>query len=221
MASKTRMSAGGFGLIIMAGEDMRVIGLTGGIASGKSTVARLVAERGVPVVDADQLARDVVRPGQPAYHDIVATFGREILAPGGEIDRKKLAATVFSDGDARRRLNAITHPRIAQRSQALMAELAARGTPVALYEAALLVENGVHRALAGLIVVAAKPETQLRRLVERDHLDPVEAQARIDAQAPLADKLAAATWVINNDDDQPALDARVDDVLAALRARAA
>jgi dephospho-CoA kinase len=200
---------------------MRVIGLTGGIASGKSTVARLFAERGVPVVDADQLARDVVRPGQPAYNDIIEAFGREMLQPNGEIDRKRLAARVFSDGEARRRLNAITHPRIAERSQSLMTELAAKGVPVALYEAALLVENGVHRALPGLIVVSAKPETQLRRLVERDHLDPTEAQARLDAQAPLADKLAAATWVIDNDGDADALRARVDAVLADLRARAA
>jgi len=180
---------------------MRVYGLTGGIASGKTTVAKMFAALGVPIVDADQVARDVVEPGRPAYDDIVKTFGEGVLVggrAGAPIDRKALGAIVFGDDDKRRRLNAITHPRIAAESQARLAGFAAAGHAVALYEAALLVENGIHRALAGLVVVAVDEETQVARTCARDGVTPEEARARIRAQAPLADKVAAATWVIDS-----------------------
>jgi len=190
---------------------MRIIGLTGGIGSGKSTVARMLNELGCPVVDADQLAREVVRPGEPAYAELVAAFGPQILVAGSEsesssksgreIDRKRLGAIAFADPEARRRLNAITHPRIAARSQARLAELAAKGYAVAVYEAALLVENGIHHALDGLIVVSVDEATQRRRVAERDGLGPAEVEARLAAQAPLADKLAAATFVVDNSGD--------------------
>jgi dephospho-CoA kinase len=176
---------------------MRVIGLTGGIASGKSTAARTLAALGAHVVDADQVARDVVAPGQPALAEIVRTFGREMLLPDGTLDRKRLGAAVFADADKRRALNAITHPRIGMETQARLAALREAGVPVAIYEAALLVENGVHKGLDGLIVVACDEATQLRRLVERDGLSEDEARARIAAQAPVADKVAAATWVVD------------------------
>ncbi|HKA88269.1 MAG TPA: dephospho-CoA kinase [Haliangiales bacterium] len=175
----------------------RIIGLTGGIASGKSTVARMLAELGAPVVDADALARRVVEPGQPAFDDIVAEYGRDVLLPDGAIDRKKLADIVFGDDARRRRLNAITHPRIAAASRAEVAAHAAAGANVVIYEAALLVENGIHRTLDGLIVVACSPEEQLRRLMARDGLDEAAARARIAAQLPLAEKLAAATFVVD------------------------
>jgi dephospho-CoA kinase len=180
---------------------MRVIGLTGGIASGKSTAGRMLAELGAPVVDADQIARDVVAPGQPALAEIVDSFGPDVLLPDGTLDRKRVGAIVFGDGDKRRRLNAITHPRIGAATQAQLASLRERGAPVAIYEAALLVENGVHRALDGLIVVACDEATQRSRLVTRDGLSDAEARARMAAQAPLADKLAAATWVIDTSGD--------------------
>jgi dephospho-CoA kinase len=176
---------------------MRVIGLTGGIASGKSTAARMLAELGAPVVDADQIARDVVQPGQPALAEIVDAFGAEVLLPDGTLDRKRLGALVFADADKRRRLNAITHPRIGGATQGRLAELRAAGAPLAIYEAALIVENGLHRALDGLIVVSCSEAQQLARLVGRDGLGEDEARARIAAQAPLADKLAAATWVVD------------------------
>jgi dephospho-CoA kinase len=176
---------------------MRVIGLTGGIASGKSTAARILAELGAPIVDADQLARDVVAPGQPALAEIVDAFGRDVLLPDGTLDRKRLGALVFADADQRRRLNAITHPRIAMATQARLAALREANTPVAIYEAALLVENGAHRGLDGLIVVSCDEATQLERLMARDGLGEAEARARIAAQAPLAEKLAAATWVVD------------------------
>lgn len=176
----------------------RVIGLTGGIGSGKSTVAAMLRELGAPVVDADRLARQVVEPGQPAYEEIVREFGPEVLAPDGAIDRKRLGEIVFGDEAKRRRLNAITHPRIAEAAQAEVARHVAQGAPIVFYEAALLVENGLHRALDGLVVVTAPPETQLRRVMARDDVSEKAARARMDAQLPLADKLAVATHVIDN-----------------------
>jgi dephospho-CoA kinase len=176
----------------------RVIGLTGGIASGKSTVARLLRELGAPVVDADELARRVVLPGEPAYLDIVQEFGPSVVATDGTLDRKRLADVVFSDADKRKRLQAITHPRIAQLGQAETAAYAARGAPIVVYEAALLVENGLHKVLGGTIVVSATPEQQLARAVARDGMTEEAARARIASQLPLGDKLAVATHVIDN-----------------------
>jgi dephospho-CoA kinase len=177
--------------------SMRVIGLTGGIASGKSTAARTLAELGARIVDADKVARDVVEPGQPALAEIARTFGREMLLPDGTLDRKRLGAIIFADADQRRALNAITHPRIAAETQARLARLRAEGVPVAVYEAALLVENGVHKGLDGLLVVVCDEATQLKRLMGRDGYVEADARARIAAQAPMADKIAAATWVVD------------------------
>jgi dephospho-CoA kinase len=176
----------------------RIIGLTGGIASGKSTVAAILRELGAPVVDADVLARRVVEPGQPAYHDIVREFGREVLADDGTIDRKKLADVVFADDARRKRLNAITHPRIAEAAQAETSRHIGAGAPVVFYEAALLVENGLHRMLDGLVVVSAPEDVQVRRVMARDGLDEAAARARLAAQLPLAEKLKVASHVIDN-----------------------
>lgn len=179
-------------------ERVRVIGLTGGIASGKSAVARFLRELGAPVVDADLLARKVVEPGQPAHADIVREFGTEVVAADGTIDRAMLGERVFSDPQARRRLNAITHPRIAAAGQDEIAAHAGRGARVVIYEAALLVENRVHELLDGLIVVKASPEAQLERVMARDGLSEEAARARLAAQLPLEAKLAVATHVIDN-----------------------
>lgn len=192
------------------------IGLTGGIASGKSTVAARFRALGVPIVDADQLAREVVDKGSDGLHEIVHAFGPDVLAEDGALDRKKLGALVFDDPDARKRLERITHPRIAALSMQRMAELASSGAPYGLYEAALLVENGAYRAMNGLVVVACSPETQLARVMARDGLDETAARARLAAQKPLEDKLAAATWVIWNDGDHAALEARVDETHRAI-----
>lgn len=177
---------------------MRVIGLTGGIASGKSTAAKILVELGARVVDADQIARDVVAPGQPALAEIVARFGSEYLLPDGTLDRKRLGAHVFADSDERRKLNAITHPRIAAETQARLSQLREAGEPLAVYEAALLVENGAQAGLDGLIVVACAEPTQRARLMARDGLSAEEADARMAAQLPLAQKVAVANWVIDS-----------------------
>lgn len=198
---------------------VHVIGLTGGIASGKTTVAKLLAKRGAAVVDADLLARQVVEPGQPALAELVARFGAVILTPDGRLDRKRLAAVAFADPAARTDLGRITHPRIAAASAAAIATWADAGANIVFYEAALLVENHAYGHLAGLIVVAAPPEVQYARLVERDRLAPAEASARIAAQAPLADKLAVATWVIENTGDLAALERAVERVVRDIEAK--
>src|SRR5688572_16022933 len=177
---------------------VRVIGLTGGIASGKSTVAAILRELGAHVIDADLIAREVVAPGSKGLDAVVERFGRELLTADGSLDRKALADLVFADPSARGDLNAILHPLIAAASAAEMARLAAAGAPVAIYEAALLVENRVHDRLDGLIVVSAPEEIQLARLRARDGLDETAARARLAAQLPLRDKVAAADWVVDN-----------------------
>jgi dephospho-CoA kinase len=190
----------------------RSLGLTGGIASGKSTASARFAELGVPIVDADKLAREVVEKGSDGLAEIVKVFGPEVLDAEGALDRKKLGAIVFDDADLRKKLEQITHPRIAALSMQRMAAIATSGAPYGLYEAALLVEKGTHHAMNGLVVVAASPEVQLARVMKRDGLDEAAARARLAAQMPLADKIAAATWVIWNDGDLDTLRARVDEI---------
>ena len=162
---------------------MRVFGLTGNIGTGKSTVARLFAERGAPVIDADQVAREVVEPGTQGLAEVTARFPG-VLTPRGELDRKALAARVFADAQERAALNAILHPLIGREVRARLDRLAARGQPFALYEAALIVENGLQHGLDGLIVVTAPVEEQVHRLAARDGMPEAEARARIAAQLP-------------------------------------
>lgn len=198
-------------------DGVRVVGLTGGIASGKSTVAAMFRDRGVPVVDADKLAREVVAPGSEGLAEIVERFGGEVLDSDGSLDRKKLGAIVFADGDARAALDRITHPRIAMASQRELANHAGDGAALAIYEAALIVENGIHRGMAALVVVAVSIEVQLERLMARDGIDAKAATARIEAQLPLADKVAVADHVIDNSGARDATERQVEAVLAALR----
>lgn len=197
-----------------------MIGLTGGIASGKSTVARILRELGAPVIDADVLARQVVEPGQPAYEDIVREFGRDVLGADGTIDRKRLGAVVFADAAKRARLNAITHPRIGQAAAAETARHAAAGAAVVIYEAALLVENQLHRMLDGLIVVSAPEAAQVARVLARDGLDEAAARARLAAQLPLADKLKVATHVVDNSGTLAETRAQVERIWRELQAGA-
>lgn len=194
-------------------RGLKVLGLTGGMGTGKSTVARLCAARGVPVVDADELAREVVAPGQPAYAQIAGVWPAAI-GSDGSIDRHRLGDIVFADPAARDHLEAITHPHIQALADRRLAALAAAGHGLAIYEAALLVETGRHRDFDGLIVVTASPETQLRRALARGGLTPESAEARLRAQAPPEAKLAAATHVIDNDGDLAATESQVDDLLA-------
>ncbi|MDQ1709793.1 MAG: dephospho-CoA kinase [Frankiaceae bacterium] len=203
--------------------DRRVavrVGLTGGIASGKSEVARRLAERGAVVIDADVLARAVVAAGTPGHAAVVARFGSAIVGPDGELDRARLAELVFADADARAALNAIVHPLVRARAAELEAALPAGA--IVVHDIPLLVESGQQRDFDVVVVVAASPQTQERRLVERRGMAPAAARARIAAQAPLDDKVAAADIVIDNEGSVEALDAAVEDCwrrLAALALR--
>lgn len=176
----------------------RIIGLTGGIASGKSTVARMLEELGACIVDADAIAREIVEPGTPALADIAARFGSGVLGPDGRLDRKALGAIVFGDEHARADLNALTHPRIAAASKARIDAYAREGAELVFYEAPLLVENRVHEGLDALVVVSLPKTLQLSRLMERDEIGQEQARERLDAQLPLEDKVAVADYVIDN-----------------------
>lgn len=195
---------------------MHVFGLTGGIASGKSTVGRRFARRGVPVVDADELAREVVAPGSDGLRAIVEAFGRGVLKDDGSLDRAALGALVFSAPEKRRVLEAITHPLIARAGQAKMMTLAAEGHGLACYEAALLVEAGTADLFRPLVVVAAPESVQIARTSIRDSVDEAAASARVRAQKPLHEKVAVADHVITNDGALDELVAAADRTLDAI-----
>lgn len=196
---------------------LRVFGLTGGIGSGKSTVAALLREQGVPVVDADELAREAVAPGSPGLAEIVAAFGPEVLGQDGALDRKRVAGLVFADPAARQRLNAITHPIVRRLSQERFAALERAGVTLAAYDVPLLYEVGLDQVLRPVVVVAAGLETQLGRVMARDSLTREQASARIAAQMPLADKRARADHVLENDGSRAELERQVSELVAQLR----
>jgi dephospho-CoA kinase len=176
---------------------MRVLGLTGGIGSGKSMVDAIFRELGAEVIDADVLAREVVEPGQPALTEIVASFGAQLLQADGRLDRAQLAEIVFGDASARARLNAITHPRIRERLQQEVAARASR-PGLLILDIPLLYESGRQEWVEKVLVVWVDPDTQRRRLIQRDHLRPEQAQQRIDAQLSLDEKRVRADEVIDN-----------------------
>jgi dephospho-CoA kinase len=176
---------------------VRLVGLTGGIGSGKSTVSEMFRALGATVIDADQVAREVVRPGQVALEEVARRFPGTVDRQG-QLDRAALAARIFSDPAERAALNAILHPRIQAEVQRRSTALAAAGTETVLYDAALLIENGLHHGMDAVVVVWVPQELQRDRLMARDALSEAEAQARIAAQAPLDAKRAVATWVVDN-----------------------
>lgn len=195
---------------------MLTVGLTGGIGSGKSAVSALFVERGAVLIDADLTARAVVAKGTPGLAHVVEAFGADILTADGELDRPKLGALVFADPEQLARLNAIVHPLVAAESAKQVADAEANGAQVLIADVPLLVENNLQALYDMVVVVAASPQTQLDRLTTNRGMTREDAQARIDAQAPLADKLAAATYVIDNDGPREALAPHVDAVWAAL-----
>jgi dephospho-CoA kinase len=189
---------------------MRLIGLTGGIGSGKSTVARMLAARGTAVVDADLLAREVVEPGQPALAEIAAEFGAAVLLPDGRLDRAALGAVVFADAARRERLNAITHPRVGALMQERIAAALESGAPLVAVDIPLLFEGSRQSLFEGVMLVWVPAEVQLRRLVARDGIAEAEARARIAAQMPIDGKRALATWVVDNSGPLDATQRQVD-----------
>jgi dephospho-CoA kinase len=179
--------------------EIRVIGLTGGIATGKSSVASFFSERGIPVIDADQLARDAVLPGSPALEQIVLRFGREeILTRDGELDRKRLGELIFSDPEKRRLLEGILHPEIRKLAEERIAQAAAAGHERLIYMAPLLIEAGATDRVDDLWVVTVRPEIQLERLMRRDGINREQAERIVGSQMPLAEKVRYGSVVIDN-----------------------
>ena len=199
---------------------MLLVGLTGGIGSGKSTVATMLEDRGAVVFDADVLAREAVAPGTRGHDAVVERFGANVLAPGGELDREALAAIVFSDPAARRDLEAIVHPEVRR----LFAEGCDRyrdTDAVVVFSAPLLVETGMHTAFERLVVVASAVETQVERLLRDRGMSEEQARARIDAQAPLEEKAAVADVIVDNEGTLEDLEGQVERLWDDLRSSAA
>jgi len=196
-----------------------LVGLTGSIATGKSTVSRMFAHMGARVIDADLLAREVVMQGQPAYARIVEEFGRQVVQEDGSLDRKALGAVVFADAAKRRRLEEITHPAIGARQQRILSVLDEEAFEgVVIWDAALLFEGGGVAKMDRVVVVYADPETERRRLMERDGLSDADARARIGSQMPVAEKAKLADHVIDNSGTREETERQVRAVYGALLA---
>ena len=199
-------------------ENIFLIGLTGGIATGKSTVSRFLQQSGIPVIDADEIARDVVRPGQKAHASIVEKFGRDILQENGEIDRERLGALVFSDERARRDLEAITHPEIFREIARRIRDITSAGSHAARHkmiviDAALLFESGLYQSMDKNILIRTEPELQIQRLMTRDGLSEAEARRRIESQWVHEDKESLANFVIDNSRSPEETQSQISDVL--------
>ena len=197
---------------------MLLVGLTGGIGSGKSTVARLLAARGAVILDADALARDALAKGTVGFDQVVALFGAEVVAPSGDLDRAAVASRVFADDRRRAELEAIVHPEVHRR----IAEGVAReatGDRVVVIDSPLLVETGAHQSLPLVVVVAASERTRIARLVARG-MDEGDARARLAAQIPDHERAAAADVLLDNEGSEAELEAQVDALWRHLASRA-
>jgi dephospho-CoA kinase len=198
---------------------VKLIALTGGIASGKSTVSARLAEHGAVVIDADKLAREVVEPGQPGLAQIVEEFGEAVLQPDGSLDRPALGAIVFSDAAARQKLNEITHPAVWRRGKELIAAAeAADQDAIVIYDVPLLVEASADRPMRfdQVVVVNADRGERIRRLIAERGLSQAEAEARVGAQTSDEQRLAVADIVLDNDGSREELLAAVDELWATL-----
>lgn len=176
---------------------MKLYGLTGGIGCGKSVVSKMLKDAGIPVIDADILAREVLAPGEPAHREIAQRFP-EVIDDLGTVNRSRLGALIFSSEKERAALNAITHPRIRARARAQANVLRDAGNPIVVYDAPLLIESGGWQEVDGVILVSCSPNIQLERLMARDGLGREQAEVRIGAQMPLHEKSKFATWIIDN-----------------------
>jgi len=196
-----------------------LVGLTGGIATGKSMVDTALRELGARIIDADVLAREVVEPGEPALAEIAAEFGPGALGPDGRLDRKALGAIVFADPERRRKLEAMTHPRIRERFLAMLETLAAQGfRGLVVFDAPVMIESGNYRNMDKLVVVITDEPTQVARLMARDGIGRDEALRKIASQMPLAEKAKLADYVIDNSGARDATAAQVRRVHEALLA---
>jgi dephospho-CoA kinase len=199
---------------------MLTVALTGNVASGKTTVAEIWAREGVPLIRADDLAREVVAPGTEGLKRVVRAFGEELLRPDGLLDRAKLRALVFRDAAERKRLEGILHPLIEMRRREWLAKLELEGASLVVAEIPLLFEVGLERAFDGVVLVTAPAEECLRRLVEDRGLDGVEAARIMSAQMPVEEKLQKSDYVLENEGTREELESRALALLDLLRARA-
>jgi dephospho-CoA kinase len=194
-----------------------LVGLTGGVGTGKSMVSRTFRDLGCLIIDADLLAREVVEPGEPVYDKIVAEFGKQILEADGRIDRKKLGALVFADPAKRKRLEEFTHPEIRKRQAGILAELLTEAFEgIVIFDAALLLETSGAKNMDRLVVVYAGEPVQLRRLMLRDAISETEARDKIRSQMPLSLKVKQAHYVVDNSGTREETGRRVREVHQAL-----
>ena len=196
---------------------MKLVGLTGGIASGKSTVAEILARQGAAIINADVLAREVVEPGRQAWTEIVNTFGTAVLQPDRALDRQKLRAIIFDDPGARKKLESIIHPQVRALAEQRIREHAAAGYAVIVYEVPLLFEGNLQEWLRPVILVACDVDTQRKRLQSRDNLSAVQAQKHIEAQMSLEEKRRLADYVIENNGSLEDLERQVQAVLEKIK----
>jgi dephospho-CoA kinase len=195
------------------------LALTGNIASGKSSVATLLAAHGATIIDADLLARDALAPGSAGLAAVVASFGQEVLLPSGELDRAALRQRVFASPAARETLNNIVHPDVRRRRDAAVQAATARGDQLVISDIPLLFEVGLQHAFDGVILVDAAPDVRRARLIRDRGLSAAEAQRMMDAQWPADAKRAGATWIIENDGSRELLAAHVEALWRAIQTR--
>ena len=197
---------------------MKLVGLTGGIASGKSTVAKILGRLGAAIVDADALSREVVAPGHDGWNELVAAFGRDVVQADQTLDRQKLRTLIFNNPEARKKLEAIIHPRVRALAEQRIREHKDAGFVVVVYEVPLLFEGNLQQWLRPVILVACDVNIQRQRLQARDGLDATAAQKHIDAQMSLEEKRRLADYVIENDGTLADLESQVRAVLAKIQA---
>jgi len=191
---------------------MTVIGLTGGIASGKSTVAKKLKQLGAVIVDADLIAREVVKKEEKVWHKVVEYFGQDILLPSGEIDRGALAKIIFNDDEARCNLNKITHPEILKRAEEQINYWRNMGKSPIIFDVPLLIETGAYNMVDKIWVAYCPKTTQIQRLMERNGLSQEEARSRVESQMPLEEKLRFADEVINTEGSIEETEAQVEEL---------
>ena len=195
---------------------MSVYGLTGGIGAGKSTVASMFQESGIPVVLADDVGRQVGSKGSEGLAEIVRSFGANVLDDAGELDRRKLGTLIFNDPDRRRELEGILHPRVRDHSRQLFKDLEQAGNKIVVYESALLYETQRHTEMQGVILVIASEEHRIARVRSRDGSEEEAVRKRIKAQMDDEEKRGLADYIVDNSGDQKALRAEVDSLIAQL-----
>lgn len=196
---------------------MKKIGLTGGIGSGKSTVAKLLAEHGYVVVDADKIAREIMEPGSPVLDEVAAAFGEDLIGENGALDRGELARRAFVDKQSTEKLNSITHPAIRAESERRFAAAEAAGEPAVVYDMPLLVELGMHRDMDLTVVVDVDAEERIRRLTGSRGLDEADARARIAQQIDTDTRNAAADVIIDNNGAEADLKPQVERLIKRIR----